>query len=287
MLVFPKLTGRNWDRKKVPTFNTAVRTATSGARGATAFMPVPRFAYEFSYDYLPNDNTNPLYGTSDMKALAGLYLNCQGRAKTFLYHDNDDYHVVGGAIGTGNGVTTQWPFVAPIMGGSPIPVGQVDQSTLFTFLSTAVNTATSRITIPNHGLTTGQYPPMFISNSGGTLPTPLAAQTPYWPIVVDANTIQLAATAGGGAITLTAAGTGTNVLAKGFAVYDNGTISTSVSLLVPNQIVFGTAPVSGHVITADFDYYFVCRFDADTLNLNEFVNGWWNLDKINFSTEVT
>ena len=55
---------------------------------------------------------------------------------------------------------------------------------------TAVSTIAGTLTIPAHGLVTGQGPLVL----GGTPPAPLALATNYWPVVVDANTIKIAAT---------------------------------------------------------------------------------------------
>lgn len=51
--------------------------------------------------------------------------------------------------------------------------------------------AANTLTDTGHGLRTGTGP-VYVSNAGGALPTPLVAGTPYWTIFVDANTLQLA-----------------------------------------------------------------------------------------------
>lgn len=61
-----------------------------------------------------------------------------------------------------------------------------------TLTVTGVSTANNTLTIAAHGLVTGDGPLPVVST--GTLPAPLAPLTDYWAIVVDANTIQLAAT---------------------------------------------------------------------------------------------
>ncbi len=57
-----------------------------------------------------------------------------------------------------------------------------------TLTITAVSTSLSTLTIAGHNLLTGTGPLVF----GGVPPAPLALETKYWPIVVDANTIKLA-----------------------------------------------------------------------------------------------
>jgi hypothetical protein len=63
--------------------------------------------------------------------------------------------------------------------------------------------ATSRVTWTAHGLSANE-PVGFQFNGGSpnTFPTPLSDGGNYYAIIIDANTIQLAATSGGGAITL-------------------------------------------------------------------------------------
>lgn len=85
-------------------------------------------------------------------------------------------------------------------------------------LITAVNTGTSTITAPAHGLNTGDGP-LDVRNLGGLLPAPLAGVTQYWAIKIDANNIQVA-DSNAHALTstfipLTTSGTGKNFLEYG------------------------------------------------------------------------
>lgn len=86
-----------------------------------------------------------------------------------------------------------------------------------TFLPGAIDTAADTISIPSHGLSTDDL--IRFGNVGGTafsivgspltLLAGLSAQ-PFYAIKVDNDTIQLSLSAGGAAIDLTAAGTGTH-----------------------------------------------------------------------------
>jgi hypothetical protein len=57
------------------------------------------------------------------------------------------------------------------------------------------------------------------------------------------------------------------------AVYINGVAQAGGSWAVTNgnQIAFAAAPASGAMITADFSYYFVCRFLDDVHDYEEFM----------------
>ena len=65
----------------------------------------------------------------------------------------------------------------------------------------AVNTGTEQITVNTHGYSNDDIV-QFDLTLGGTLPSPLTEDTEYYVIVVDANNIQVALTAGGAAIDL-------------------------------------------------------------------------------------
>ena len=64
------------------------------------------------------------------------------------------------------------------------------------------------LTCNGHGLESSNQ--IVVANSGGALPTGLSASTRYWPINIGDNRFQLAAYAGGPAISITTDGTGTN-----------------------------------------------------------------------------
>ncbi|HTX50266.1 MAG TPA: DUF2460 domain-containing protein [Caulobacteraceae bacterium] len=287
-LVFPTLRGVVYPVKRTAQFNTGVREVTSGRETATAFMAYPRWTFELGFDYLP-DRTPGSSGYTDYRTLQGFFLQLQGRFGAFLYRDDDDYRVVGGAIAAADGVTLQWPCVRDF-GGFAEPVGQIDLSTLATFAATAVDTATCAINVPAHGLSTAQGP-VWISSTGAA-PGGLAAATAYWVIALDANNFQLASSAAnalaGTPIPLTSAGSGTDTLAKGVAVYQNGALlgPAAWSLSLPNQLVFASAPAAGQAITADFDFWFVCRFTEDKFDFDKFMNQLWELEKLQFRSVI-
>lgn len=357
-LVFPTLQGSTWGRKKNPEFNTAVRPVVSGRETTTAFRQYPVWNFELVYEFLEDGNVANGSIYSDLQTLYGFFCQALGKAVSWLYRDKDDYHVAQGPIATADGVTLQWPFFRNF-GGFMEPVGQIDLGTIGSFASAAVNTSNGDITLPAHGLKTAQGP-LFISNAGGSLPTGLAASTPYWPIAIDPNTLQLASTyanaVAGTPIVPSAQGSGTDTLAKGWSVAvalaethsvpgsgpytvtvthaatflaDEGvTISgtplvkvggspatgqyaeaagvytfnsaqasasaaiaykfraTNVSVTMPNQLVFASAPAAAAVITADFDFYFVCRFSDDITDGDQFMSKLWELKKLDFVSKI-
>jgi uncharacterized protein (TIGR02217 family) len=69
------------------------------------------------------------------------------------------------------------------------------------------------------------------------------------------------------------------------AVYLNGITQTPANYSVePNTglVTFVTAPSSGLIISADFSYYFRCRFVEDSYTFENFMFQLWQLKKLTF-----
>ncbi|HUB64450.1 MAG TPA: glycoside hydrolase TIM-barrel-like domain-containing protein [Methylocella sp.] len=66
-------------------------------------------------------------------------------------------------------------------------------------------------------------------------------------------------------------------------VYLNGVNQTSGwAWATPNTLTFATAPGSGVLVLADFDYAFNCRFLDDQEDFEEFMNGLWRVQSLKF-----
>jgi uncharacterized protein (TIGR02217 family) len=71
-------------------------------------------------------------------------------------------------------------------------------------------------------------------------------------------------------------------------VYVNGVLKTPVTdynIVLPNKIVFVSAPVSGP-ITADFQFFFICRFLDDEKDYEKFADKLWNLNTCEFRSVI-
>ena len=69
------------------------------------------------------------------------------------------------------------------------------------------------------------------------------------------------------------------------AVYFNGVVQSPSSYSVDANtglVTFTTAPGSGAAITADFTYYFRCRFAEDSYDFENFMHQLWQLKKLSF-----
>lgn len=139
------------------------------------------------------------------------FLLCDGAAVSRTTHAAL-FAAIGTSFGAGDGSTT---FNVPdlrgmfVRGAGPPPRP---------FAASGVNPeGGSRVTVPGHGLVHTGVPIQLRAGSGGSVPAPLATGVTYWAIVVDGDTIQVAATEAdalaGKPITLTTQGTGSsNVL---------------------------------------------------------------------------
>lgn len=58
------------------------------------------------------------------------------------------------------------------------------------------------------------------------------------------------------------------------------------SILMPNRLVFYVAPAIGEIITATFQFYFVCRFIEDTQDYEKFMDKLWSLQTCEFRSIV-
>lgn len=69
-------------------------------------------------------------------------------------------------------------------------------------------------------------------------------------------------------------------------VYVDGVLQTTgYTVTLPNLIVFDSAPVSGNV-TADFQFFFACRFIDDQQDYEKFYDKLWNLQTCDFRSII-
>ena len=59
------------------------------------------------------------------------------------------------------------------------------------------------------------------------------------------------------------------------------------NLSQPNSLVFAVAPTSGVVISADFNFAFVCQFTMDTIDIKQFAFGMHSCDSVKFQSVRT
>jgi hypothetical protein len=74
------------------------------------------------------------------------------------------------------------------------------------------------------------------------------------------------------------------------AVFLNGVLQSSpsqYSSASPNILEFVTAPALGVAISATFTYAFVCRFDSDDQDFEQFMSNLWKADSVKFKSVRT
>lgn len=175
---------------RVLNFSSIVHTAVAGQSVGQAMMPYPTISFELPYDFLRSDNAH-----AELQLLTSVYELCQGRANPFHYQDPNDKTATGAALGTGDGVTTVFPF-ARAFGSAIMPVQDVD---------------TGSAVIKLNGVTQG----------GGTY-----------------------------------------------------TILSTSQYATIYAVQFNAAPGVGVLVTADFTYKWLCRFDQDSQEFAKIMSSW-------------
>lgn len=113
--IFPSLPGLAFSVFKEPQFKTRVQKGVSGRELRLSFQPVPTWLFKLKFNFLrdKSDQRQPNWGTTfnELRTLMGFFLQEQGSLTPFYFDDPTDDEVVGQAIGTGDGTTTQYQLV--------------------------------------------------------------------------------------------------------------------------------------------------------------------------------
>lgn len=107
MLIFPdNLAGLTLDRTKTPQFSTNIKKSVSGYEVRTPSMAYPLWNFSLKYEFLRTDTA-----ISELKTLAGFYLQCKGSYETFYFKDLYDYAVTNQNFGVGNGTSKSFQLI--------------------------------------------------------------------------------------------------------------------------------------------------------------------------------
>jgi uncharacterized protein (TIGR02217 family) len=192
--VFPTLPTLGWSVKLSPIFSTGTALHVSGREVRTANYLAPRWLIALDYDLLRMVSAN-----TELQEIIGFFAECQGENAPFYFEPVTISPVTGQAIGTGDGVTTTFPFT--------VSIGD------FTLSPASVATP------PN--------------------------------------------------------------------VYLDGALQSSgftVNAAAPAGVTFATAPGAGVVVSADFHWFFLCRFDDDSEDVEEFMAKLYALQSLRLRT---
>ena len=104
--VFPTFPGLMFDVTRTPVWSTTTVKAVSLRAYRTANASFPIYRFKLSYEFLRQTGA-----LNEMAALAGFFNARQGGFDSFLFADPDDNTATNQAIGTGDGVATQFQAV--------------------------------------------------------------------------------------------------------------------------------------------------------------------------------
>lgn len=173
--ILPTLAGLTFPVTKSPSFDATIEhQAVAGNSTTQSPQPWPIFNYELPYSALRGDVAN-----AELQSLQGLFESLKGRGLPFHFPDPDDGSVTNQALGTGDGVTTDFGFVRTI-GLSTIPVQDVIASGLVVKVAGVTQSLGTAYSI----LTTTQYTTNYgIRFAGGHIPGAAAVTATfsyYW-----------------------------------------------------------------------------------------------------------
>lgn len=283
--VFPTLAGLGWDAKKSPRLSTRIATSVGGKEIRSPQQALPRWAFSLSYPVLRNRPS-----ADDLGNILGFFLNHNGPADTWMFQDPSDYQLSTQVLGTGDGTTKDFTFTRQLGSADGCvyrePVGQVDTVSAVSYLPTAIDTTTNIISAPQHGRRSGDGP--FLSVSTGTQPGGLSGSTFYWVYCPTPNTLGLATSQddalAGTLVNISDQGTGSLSIVRTALAYVGGVAQTksAFNVIGSNTLRFSAAPTLGSAVTADFAFFYVCRFLDDELDPTNFADKLWELGKCDF-----
>jgi uncharacterized protein (TIGR02217 family) len=261
------LKGMTYGNKARPTFSSKIADHTSGRETATTYWENPKWEFELSFDWLPNQpGVN-----EDFRTLCGFFMSRRGRFDTFLFRAPDDHRCDDVVVGTGDGILAQWELFRP-MGSFNELIGQVDTDHLDVYLSGP----------RDYVINTGPYTVTLHADTGPLTLVKIGATT-----MVD---VSPASPAGsnqykrvGDVLTFDASRSGQTVAVSGKVKL---TLTTDYEVLMPRTISFVDAPPTGVDIIATFEFFFVCRFVEDMQDFEQFANRLWDLNEMTLRSVI-
>jgi hypothetical protein len=260
------LPGLSFSVHKKPRFSTRISESASGHEVRSALMQYPRWEFELSYEYL-EDSAN---AESSLKTIMGFFLARQGSYDSWLFKDPDDYQVTNGFLGESDGLTPQYAF-ARSMGEFLEVVGQVDTANsinLYLSVEEAASVPGSdprTVTVANAA---SFEEDLGVVRNGSEQMTRVTSSPTSGQYSVDEET---------GVYTFSSANSGSSLAISYRYLVD----PSDYTITMPNLVTFSAAPPAG-TLTADFQYFFVCRFIEDEMDFEKFADKLWNLQSCEF-----
>lgn len=249
---------------KKPMMKARVAEASSGQEDRTSLWAMPRWDFELTYNYLEDKSG----AASSLKTIQGFYLARGGTYDSWLFKDPDDYLVVNNPLGTADGVTTQFYFQRNLGGFQEI-IGQVDTANTISVYGTVSQSAN----IPGSGpfTITVTHSADFLEDLGVK-----KSGVPMTKVTTPSGTGQYSVS--GGVYTFWLGDAGQPVV----ITYRYNILNTAYTVTMPNYLVFTSAPANGTIISADFQFFYRCRFIEDMLDFEKFADKLWSLHTCEF-----
>lgn len=262
--------GLAWSVTKAPTFQTRIQRAVSGRELRALDYPYPLWQFSLPIEFMRQNAS-----FSELNALMGFFMVCQGAFSTFVYEDPTDNTVIGGlqpeatstivAIAISSGGSGYVPGdLVDVPGsatGAIYQVSTVGGGGAITGLAGTNTGGGSYFTVPGStGVALGGG-----SGSGATVN------------ITWFTTLQLVRILGGFTEPILIPLTISNIYYNG--VPQSGWVyASSVGLVTLAAPFTSTQPA----ITADFTFAFRCRFVDDSYPFENFMSGFWSLKKLTF-----
>lgn len=264
------LPGLTFSVHKKPGFNTRMSKAASGFEVRNALMEYPEWEFELTYDFLEDSSG----AESSLKTIVGYFLSSQGSYARWLFKDPDDYLCVNSTCGYPDGVTTTFFFCREMVGGYREKVGQVDDTNTITLYLTVTESHTIPATPGPYTITVGG--PIVdggvTKTIGGTALTRVSGAPANNQYSVNETT---------GVYTFNSANQNIGVEITFRSAID----PADYTITLPNLITFDSAPAEG-TLSADFQFFFICRFTEDQMDFEKFADKLWNLQECNFKSLI-
>jgi len=308
--VLPSLAGYGFPAVRTAMWDTDVQSSVSGRECRLAYYTAPKYSWKLDVNVLRS-----IASPQDFQVLLGFVNARQGSFDSFQYSDPDDNSVTGQAIATGNGGTTAFQlvktfggFVEPVLAPNTISAVYLNGVSIpAAGYSAATNGALAQVSSGSLSGATYYVRSAWVTESGET------ATSVETSLAVSANhVLQVSAPSGApaGAIgwnvyvsTSTATETRQNgspiPLGNTWQEPNTGLTNTGASFpltnttgwsvsnwgaTTPGILTFAGAPASGIAITADFSYYYPCRFASDKTEFSLDFQGLYSVKSLTWQS---
>jgi hypothetical protein len=306
---FPVLAGLQFPVVRTTQWNGDIQESISGRENRLSYYTYPRYVYKGDISVLRS------FSPFDFQTLMGFVNKRQGQYDSFLYTDPDQNSVTGQAIGSGNGSTAAFPlvntlggFIEPVLAPNSINnVYLAGVSIPSAGYSAATNGALTQTSGGSLSSATCYVRSTWVTNSGETTTSVESS------LAVSANNVLNVAAPSSppaGAIgwnvyvsTSTATETRQNsspiALGTPWVEPTSGLINTGPSFPVtnttgwsvsnwgssaPGVLTFEANVLNGIAVTADFSFYYPCRFNSDKTDFSLDFQGMYSVKSLTWIT---